>query len=97
MFGCDNILESSNFHSIYSVSIIDPTLFMVQDLACFSPPYVMEEWETWQNRFHTFPWRLIKLKPNNIRLVREQMMQHEKHEEYEFGGECHDPSLGLAR
>jgi hypothetical protein len=55
----------------------------------------MEEWETCQNRFHVLPWRLIKLKPNNIKLMREQMMQHEKHEEYEFGRECHDLNLGL--
>jgi hypothetical protein len=71
LYECDSILESSNFHSIYLVLIVDPTLFMVQDLACFCPPCVMEEWETCQNRFYVLPWKLIKLKPNNIRLVKE--------------------------
>jgi hypothetical protein len=44
--GCDNILGSLNFHSIYSISTIDPTLLMARDLACLCPPCVMEEWET---------------------------------------------------
>ncbi len=78
LHGCDNILGSSNFQSIYSVSTIDPTLLMARDLACVCPPYVMEEWETCQNRFHVLPWWFIKFKPSKTKLVREQMKKFEK-------------------
>jgi hypothetical protein len=66
LYGCDSIPRSSKFHSIYSIFVVDPTLLMAPDLACFCPPCVMEEWEACQNRFHVLPWWLIKLKPNNI-------------------------------
>jgi hypothetical protein len=44
----------------------------------------MEEWEACQNRFHVLPWWLIKLKPSNTMLVKEQMQEFEKQEEWEF-------------
>ncbi len=71
--GYDNIPNFLNFHSIYSISIVDLTKLMVQDLACFYPPCVMEQWEECHNRFHVIPWWLIKLKPSNNRLMRKQM------------------------
>ncbi len=78
LHGCHNILGSSNFHSIYSIFNIDPTLLMARDLACLCPPYVMEEWETCQNRFQVLPWWLIKFKPNKTKLVRKQMQKFEE-------------------
>jgi hypothetical protein len=53
--GCDSIPGSFKFHSIYSISIVDPTKLMVQDLVCFYPPWVMKQWEECHNRSQCSP------------------------------------------
>jgi hypothetical protein len=75
--GYDSIPCFFKFHFIYSISIVDPTKLMVQDLAWFYPPCVMEKWEECHNSSHVLPWQLIKFKPSNNRLVRTQMDEFE--------------------
>ncbi len=87
IYARDFIHESSKFHNIYSFSVVDPTKVMVRDLACFCSPWVSENWEACWNKSHVLPWRLIKLKPINNRLVHDQMEEYEDQEKWEFGGD----------
>ncbi len=52
----------------------------------------MENWEACWNTSHVLLWCLIKLKPNNNRLVSDHMEEYEDHEKWEFGGDGEDLS-----
>jgi hypothetical protein len=73
--------------SIYGIFPIDPTTIMVQDLVCFCPTYFKEQWEGCLNKAHVFSWQLIKFKPSNTRLVKEQVEEFDDPNETEFSGD----------
>jgi hypothetical protein len=60
---------------------------MVRKLSCFCAPCVVEDWEACQNASHVLPWLLIKLKPNNTKLIRNHMEEFQDPVEWEFGGD----------
>jgi hypothetical protein len=58
-------------------------MLMVRKLSCFC---VFEKCKACQNVFHVLPWWLLKLKLNNIKLVRDQMQQFEDLDDIEYDG-----------
>ncbi len=71
----------------YGISLADPTIIMVHDLACFCVACFKEEQEGCLNKAHVFSWQLIKLKPSNTKLVREQKEEFDDLDVPKFGGD----------
>jgi hypothetical protein len=45
-----------------------------------------EDWENCESQSHVRAWKLVKLRPNNTRLVCDTMDEHDNEEDWEFGG-----------
>ena len=84
---CNTIPGSRQLHSIFAFSAADPTKLMVRELSCFCASCMCEDWENCESQSHVSPWELVKLRPNNTRLVCETMDEYENDEDWEFGGE----------
>lgn len=84
---CKTIPGSRQFHSILGCSQADPTLLMVRDLACFCAPCINQEWVNCEQKSHVAGWRVVRLRPNNVMVVQEQIDAHDDPEHWVHDGE----------
>jgi hypothetical protein len=85
---CATVDGTQKLHSISSLSAADPTQLMVCQLSCFCSSYISEKWEMCLNLEHVTPWRLVKLRPKNMRVVRHIIIDRlEEDDDSQFGGD----------
>jgi hypothetical protein len=93
---CDTIPSSRSLHSIGSVTATDPTKLMVRFFSCFCGSCRSQMWDDYENKNHVEPWRLVKIKPRNSRVVRQHMIDGlSLADDSQFASEAHDVSIDL--
>jgi hypothetical protein len=63
---CEMILGSRSMHSFALVDDLDITLLKLQELSCFCPKCMDDNFEFCEKKAHVKPWTLIQLQPYNI-------------------------------
>jgi hypothetical protein len=72
---CATVDGTHQLYSISSLSAADPTQLMVRDLSCLCKSCLLQNWEHCLNSSHVLPWRLVKLRPRNTKIVRRVMIE----------------------
>jgi hypothetical protein len=94
---CATIDDTRQLHSISLLSAADPTQLMVRDLSYICRSCLLQNWEHCLNSCHVLPWRLVKLRPRNTRVVRRVMIESVQNDDQsQFGGNEDTLSDGIS-
>lgn len=73
-YECETVKGSQALHSVYSFAVADPTQLFVRKLSCFCAFCLDGDSLNCVNKSHVEDWELVKLKPYDLQVVRESMM-----------------------